>query len=266
MPRKAAKACAHPGCPNLVRDSKQRYCETHRQQRQRKHDAQRGTSSQRGYGSRWRRLRKMVLSGQPLCADPFGTHAALGELVVATEVDHIIPKRAGGGDSMDNLQALCRACHNRKTRVDTRRKVKLGPSLIPVTIVAGPPGAGKTTYVEERAKWGDLIVDVDALFVALSGQAWYEKPEVLLSFVLEARDAVLARLSTGSQVRHAWVITSQADRDKLAALRDTLGAQLVVLEIDALECVRRISQDERRADRIPQWQELVRAWWRKYGG
>ena len=267
MPKRAAKPCAYPGCPNLVR-SGGRYCKEHKRERRVQSDAQRGTAAQRGYGARWRRLRKMILSKQPLCADPFGVHAERGEIVVATEVDHIVPKKYGGTDAVDNLQALCKSCHSRKTRGESggRGVINLGRSTIPVTIVAGPPGAGKTSYVAERAKWGDLIVDVDALYHALSGLAWYEKPEVLLPFVCEARDAVLARLSRESEVRHAWIITAQADKDKLYSLRDTLGAGLIVLEVDALECIRRISRDERRADRVQQWRELVYSWWRKYGG
>jgi len=31
-------------------------------------------------------------------------------------VDHIVDKRAGGTDSLDNLQTLCVSCHSRKTR------------------------------------------------------------------------------------------------------------------------------------------------------
>ena len=33
----------------------------------------------------------------------------------ATHVDHIQPAAAGGSDEDENLQALCKACHARKT-------------------------------------------------------------------------------------------------------------------------------------------------------
>ncbi len=32
----------------------------------------------------------------------------------ATEVDHVIPRKVGGGHDMDNLVASCRACNLRK--------------------------------------------------------------------------------------------------------------------------------------------------------
>ena len=35
--------------------------------------------------------------------------------VLATVVDHVIPRESGGIDALDNLQALCKSCHDRKT-------------------------------------------------------------------------------------------------------------------------------------------------------
>jgi len=75
----------------------------------------RGSASQCGYGAHWRRLRMYVLVRQPLCADPFGHHAADNRLVPASQVDHIVPRADGGTDAEDNLQALCETCHARKT-------------------------------------------------------------------------------------------------------------------------------------------------------
>ena len=51
----------------------------------------------------------------PLCADPFGFHAAAGRIVVVEQVDHIVPRAAGGTDEWSNLQSLCARCHARKT-------------------------------------------------------------------------------------------------------------------------------------------------------
>ena len=33
----------------------------------------------------------------------------------ATEVDHVIPRSAGGSDDVQNLQSLCKPCHSRHT-------------------------------------------------------------------------------------------------------------------------------------------------------
>ena len=62
---------------------------------------------------RYRQLRARVRRDQPLCAHC----AAHGLTVAGTDVDHIIPL-AHGGRLMDraNLQHLCAACHDQKTR------------------------------------------------------------------------------------------------------------------------------------------------------
>src|SRR5450432_2780301 len=105
MPIAAQRPCKFPGCPQLVDSGT---CSKHA----RKYDEARGSASARGYDATWRRLRRMVLAGEPLCRE-----CELKDLVVlAVEVDHIVPLRLGGSrlDS-ENLQPLCRACHSRKT-------------------------------------------------------------------------------------------------------------------------------------------------------
>lgn len=137
------------------------------------------------------------------------------------------------------------------------------------TVVVGPAGAGKTQWVDERRRWGDLVVDVDALYQALSGLEMYEKPQGLLSYVLAAQDAVISRLEMrglDEGVGHAWVITSLSSRTRVEAMAQRLGATLVVLDVDANECLRRIANDERRADKWELWEPIVRGWWREWDG
>lgn len=71
---------------------------------------------ERGYGATWDRLRLMVLAREPLCRSCM----AEGRTTPAEEVDHIIPLRQGGTNADGNLQALCRACHARKTATEGR--------------------------------------------------------------------------------------------------------------------------------------------------
>lgn len=117
MPSHSLKSCRAPGCPKLIRDGA--YCPEHTRAIQQSYDRGRGTPAQRGYGSRWRRLRAMVLASQPVCIDPYHIHGA--EIVVATEVDHRVPKSRGGDDTEENLQPLCKACHSRKTAIEDGR-------------------------------------------------------------------------------------------------------------------------------------------------
>lgn len=262
MPTKAPTACRRPGCAGLVRGGVCSKCGPVTERSN--WDAyyrERNTVSRhkRGYGWTWEKLRAMVLADEPLCRQ---CHAA-GVVAAAVTVDHIIPKAWGGTDETENLQALCASCHRDKTARE--RRGRLQRAVIPTTVVAGPPGSGKSTYVAERMQPGDLLLDVDALFVALSGLAMYDaRRTALLPFVMDARHAVLARLSRTSAARRAWVVTTESDARQLQRLVDDLGAALVVLAVPARDCIERIAADSRRGDTATNWPDVVERWWRDW--
>lgn len=133
-----------------------------------------------------------------------------------------------------------------------------------VTLVAGPPGAGKSRWVQERMRWGDLLLDMDAIYCALSALPQYDKPDVLLPYVMEARDAVLSRLARPSQLGRAWVVTTAAKRMERDRIRRTLGAKVIVIETSANDCMKRISEDSRRSGRADLWREMIESWWKNY--
>lgn len=139
MPYKAQRPCRI--CGELTRTGA--YCERHRREVSRQADEHRPSAAKRGYGHRWRKLRGMYLRSHPVCV----VCRDAGRIVEATEVDHIVAKRAGGTDHWNNLQALCKPCHSRKTAMENQGA---SGAMTPVTLVAGPPGAGKTTYASER--------------------------------------------------------------------------------------------------------------------
>lgn len=77
------------------------------------------SSSARGYGAAWQRLRKVVLERDAgLCRMCIGR----GVVTLATQVDHIKPKARGGEDTEANCQAICTACHDAKTLADSGKK------------------------------------------------------------------------------------------------------------------------------------------------
>jgi len=88
----------------------------------------RGTSTQRGYGSAWRRLRDRVLArDHHLCQSCL----ARDRVEQATEVDHILLKARGGTDDMSNLQSLCSECHATKSAAERGRERKKRPLIGP---------------------------------------------------------------------------------------------------------------------------------------
>jgi predicted kinase len=132
-------------------------------------------------------------------------------------------------------------------------------------IVCGPPGSGKSSYVAEHRKHGDLIVDVDALYHAITGLPYYDKPNTLLDLVLGIRDMIVANIPRyRDRFYNAWIITSGARLDERNRLAIQLKAQVIVLAVPAGECMRRISKDPRRAANMQAWQDIVNGWWRRY--
>lgn len=107
MPKSVLKPCANPGCPNLVVRG---YCDVHKGSG---YESQRPNANARDYGAGWRKIRDAFLRQHPWCMDPDVVHD--GEVVRATDVDHILPREQGGSDRDENLEALCHSCHSRKT-------------------------------------------------------------------------------------------------------------------------------------------------------
>lgn len=107
MPTRALRPCTYPGCHALTDHGSR--CALHAKLA----DKARGTSTQRGYGHKYRIKRDAFLAKNPWCSDPFGDHP--GQLVRATHCDHNIPLRDGGADDESNYNALCAHCHNKKT-------------------------------------------------------------------------------------------------------------------------------------------------------
>ena len=110
MPYKPKKPCNYPGCPELTDGA---YCDRHRRQVSREYNTySRDEDSKAFYAStEWRRLSKIQLRREPLCAACY----AAGRITPAYIADHIIPIRDGGARlDISNLQSLCRACHNKK--------------------------------------------------------------------------------------------------------------------------------------------------------
>ena len=240
------------------------YCLAHldlapRQHRQAALDARRGSSSARGYGGRWKRLRVAILNRDPFCL--IATHC--NGTAPSVEVDHIVAKRDGGTDDEGNLQGACKPCHSAKTH----REGRLAPSVefdTPVVVVCGPPGSGKSTYIADRRRWGEVVVDYDHILAALSGLPAHERPASVRPFADAARAAVLNVVRT-AEVPRVWIVATAATRALRDAYRQRFDATVVVLETDATACAARVASDGTRGPaEAKALREAVDRWWRAY--
>jgi predicted kinase len=173
---------------------------------------------------------------------------------------------------------VCGPCHGRLTgenrakreaRRDQPREanaIRFGCTRMEVTLVCGPQGAGKSNYVAQHMRPGDLVVDLNGLWAALSHSQSHQMPEENFAFACEARDAVYRRIAQGSKkVGHrAWIITqasSIAERRRIAAL--VRSQRTVVLETSPDSCIERLtsSNDPRPLQDIV---TAIERWWREY--
>lgn len=133
-----------------------------------------------------------------------------------------------------------------------------------VTLVAGPPCAGKTTYVAERAGPTDLVVDWDDLYVALTNAPRYSHPAPLARFVKAAQNAVLHKLRVDPErdMPAAWIIKCAPDPAERQRYAHRFDADVVVLETPGGVCLDRLrDQDRPNADEIA---EVIVEWWHEY--
>jgi 5-methylcytosine-specific restriction endonuclease McrA len=121
--------CKHPGCPTLVNGNA--YCDQH--VRPINHDVKAyrkrydattrrdsiDLSAAASFRSskKWQRVRRVKLSMNPICEDPFGDHDKRGLTETAKQVHHIVGLNECAGDSraydLTNLMSVCFRCHAR---------------------------------------------------------------------------------------------------------------------------------------------------------
>lgn len=99
MAKAMPRACMEPGCPNLVTQRNAYRCAEHQRAYLNNWEKPRDVN----YGSgKWRLLSRMFLRQNPVCE-------RCGE--ISEVAHHRYRRRDGGADDFENLEALCRRCH-----------------------------------------------------------------------------------------------------------------------------------------------------------
>lgn len=227
------------------------------------------------YGTaRWQRLREVVLARDlyTCCRTGVllgGKHPAPNSPVV----DHIKPHR---GDpalfwDVDNLQSVSKSYHDSVKqaleRADQTAAIHpkwLKPSLIPLTIVCGPPASGKSTYVAQHKGERDLVIDLDVIASEISGEPLHGwERERWLNAALFRRNDMLGSLSRMSDFAAAWFIVSEPRARHREWWDETLRPRrIVVIEADEIRC---LDQARQAGDRdLRAIETAIMTWWARY--
>jgi hypothetical protein len=254
MPIAPPTPCTKAGCANYATGRGR--CDQHKLNT-------RKPNTKRLPGWEWERIRKHVLKRDGwLCL----LCLARGHYRKALEVDHRIPLSQGGSNELDNLQSLCIDCHSIKSDMEANiSKAKIRRPAVPVTLVCGPPGAGKTTYCQDHMQRGDVLIDFDHIVEELSGET--RETVITDKWVKQANHVRLVRLDRlhESQCNRAWVTMSLPTRTERQEWQQILGADVVLLVPDAYDCENRILQDARRgAQEKRNSMAGVQQWFKRY--
>ena len=102
MPYKPKTNCKYPQCPNLI-ETKDRYCPECKKMVNLQYEKTRETAVKRGYDTRHKKWRSMVLARYPICDICNGA--------ISTVAHH--RDNNAKNNAMSNGQGLCKSCHDR---------------------------------------------------------------------------------------------------------------------------------------------------------
>lgn len=150
----------------------------------------------------------------------------------------------------EHIEVICLDCHNKEHRRFGHNKHAY--------IVWGSPLSGKTTTVRQMMQYGDIVLDVDALWQAVTMQPEYIKPDNCRFNIFALRDNLLDQIKTRyGQWYDAYIIGGYPDRYERERLAQSLGAEIIYCESTKAECIDRLI----KSGKPKAWEKYIGEWW-----
>ena len=124
-----------------------------------------------------------------------------------------------------------------------------------IYVILGAPCSGKSTYVQEHRKPGDIVIDFDKIAEALGNDEKHKAPEPIKDIAFLVREAAIAEIC--KQDYEAWIIHTRPTKQQ-REMYDAVGAEYIELDTDMETCLQRCESDNRpegTADIIRQYFE-----------
>lgn len=134
-----------------------------------------------------------------------------------------------------------------------------------VYLVWGAPLSGKTTFVKDNMQYGDLVLDQDNLYQAISGQPRYIRPQELTTIVFNMRRAIEEAITMrAGQWQSAYIIGSYASSLERKRVVDRFGAEEIFINTSKEECLKRLEADSTRDEVRDEWRGYIEQWFNDY--
>lgn len=153
----------------------------------------------------------------------------------------------------DNIEVICNLCHNKEHRRFGNKQN--------VYIIYGSPLSGKSTVANELMKYGDILLDLDNIWQAVTDQERYVKPTNVRFNIFKLRDELLNQIKMRyGNWYDAYIIGGYPDKYEREKLVKELGAELIYIESTRTECISRVKDSGRDIA----WVDYINDWWDKY--
>jgi len=210
----------------------------------------------------WQIFRLSLINERGPKCQHCGETIARSKDIIGHHVIELTPENVG--DVMislnpDKVELVCFDCHNKTHK---RYGAKFERE---VYLVYGPPMSGKTTFVKQNFSRGDIVIDMDKLYEAVSFLPVYDKPDNLLANVMGMHNHLIDNIRTRYGKWHnAWIVGGYADKYKRERTANDLGAELIFCDVSKDECIRRLRIDEEKMYRQDEWEKYIDKWFSSY--
>mgnify|MGYP001458519206 CR=1 FL=1 len=130
-----------------------------------------------------------------------------------------------------------------------------------IFVVTGPPAAGKTTWVLDNARHGDIIIDYDRIAAALTVDSdGHQHPRTILGAARAARQAAIDHALTTTADCDVYIIHTRLT-PAVRARYEHIGARIVTIDPG-------INTVLARAKHCRPWQttQAIKDWYRHHAG
>lgn len=113
-----------------------------------------------------------------------------------------------------------------------------------ITVVTGPPCSGKSTFIEQSCKPGDIVIDMDRLALALSpdGTEPFEYSDKVRAVARAARSAAVKSalmVAQGERYLGVWIIHTDPSVSDRMMYRSANG-RFVEMDTSKAVCLERL--------------------------